>query len=151
MKALISIVLAAVLAAGCAAPAQAPAIVRYPQFNYAPTEPKAVVIYANPPSVDYEVIGEVRTRVAADVPMDRLEASLKEEAAKIGARGIVIVVRDVMSERKIRAPAAGAQPMGTAVTPGGGGVVPTQAGRTEEITIPVHEKEITGLVIRLKK
>ena len=142
------------LAAGCAAPLVAPTLVRDPQFNYPSTDARAVTIYKDPPAADYEVIGEVRTRVPATIPMDQVEASVKEEAAKIGATGVVIVVEDRVTEQKVQRPAAGAQqPIGTSGTPGGGGVatLPTQTGRTEEITIRVHEKQITGVVIRFKK
>ncbi len=142
---------AAVLAGACAA-ASAPHILRYPQFSYPPTEPRAVVIYTSPPSAEYEVIGEVRARVSADVPMDRLEASLKEEAAAIGANGVVIVVRERVTEQKIQRPVASPQqPVGTTGGVGGVTTLPTQAGRTEEITIRVREKEVTGVVIRFKK
>ena len=146
--------LAVVLAAACAAPLITPTVVRDSRFNYPATDPKAVTIYTRPPTADYDVIGEVRARVPATVPMDQVEASLKEEAAKIGATGVVIVVEDRVTEQKIQRPAAGAQqPIGTSGTPGGGGVanLPTQTGRTEEITIRVHEKQITGVVIRSKK
>ena len=141
------------LAAGCAAPLVAPTVVRDPKFNYLATEAKAVTIYRSPPAADYEVIGEIRARVPATVPMDQVEASLKEEAAKIGATGVVIVVEDRVTEQKVQRPAAGAQqPIGTSGTPGGGvATLPTQTGRTEEITIRVHEKEITGVVICSKK
>lgn len=104
-----------------------------------------MAIYTSPPSGEYEVIGEVRARVAADVPMDRLEASLKEEAAAIGANGVVIVVRERVTEQKIQLPAAAHQPIGA----GAVAVPPTR--QTEEITIRVHQKEITGVVIRFKK
>ena len=146
--------LAVVFAAGCAAPLVTSTVVREPKFNYLATEAKAVTIYRSPPAADYEVIGEIRARVPATVPMDQVEASLKEEAAKIGATGVVIVVEDRVTEQKVQRPAAGAQqPIGISGTPGGGGVatLPTQTGRTEEITIRVHEKEITGVVIRFKK
>lgn len=143
----------AVLTAGCAGPV-AVNVVRNPQFNYSATDAKAVAIHSSPPAAEYEVIGEVRTRVSAGVPMDQVEASLKEEGARIGANAVVIVVKDVVTEQKIQRPAAGSQqPVGTSGTPGGGGVatLPTQTGRTEEVTIRVHEKEITGVVIRFKK
>lgn len=146
--------LAVVLAAGCAAPLITPTVVRDPKFNYPATDAKAVTIYTNPPAAEYEVIGEVRTRVSANTPMDRVEAALKEEAAKIGATGVVMVVKGVVTEQKIQRPAAGSQqPIGTSGAPGGGGVatLPTQTGRTEEVTIQIHEKEITGVVIRFKK
>ena len=147
-----SFALAAVLAAGCAAPILAPSVVRDPKFNYPATQASAVAIYANPPAAEYEVIGEVRTRVSANTPMDRVEAALKEEAAKIGANGVVMVVKDVVTERKVQRPAARSeQPVGTSGTGGGVATLPTQTGRTEEITIRVHEKEITGVVIRSKK
>ena len=142
------------LAAGCAAQMVAPTVVRDSRFNYPATDPKTVTIHMSPPSAEYEVIGEVRARVPATAPMDQVEASLKEEAAKIGATGVVIVVEDRVTEQKVQRPAAGAQqPIGTSGTPGGGGVanLPTQTGRTEEITIRVHEKQITGVVIRSKK
>ncbi len=140
------------LAAGCAAPLMAPTLVRDPKFNYPATEAKAVTVYTSPPAADYEVIGEVRARVAANVPMARIEESLKEEAAKIGATGIVIVVEDRVTEQKVQRPAAGSQqPVGTSGTGGGVATLPTQTGRTEEITIRVREKEITGVVIRFKK
>jgi hypothetical protein len=145
--------LVAVLTAGCAAPV-AVNVVRNPQFNYSATDAKAVAIHSSPPAAEYEVIGEVRTRVSAGVPMDQVEASLKEEGARIGANAVVIVVKDVVTEQKIQRPAAGSQqPIGTSGAPGGGGVatLPTQTGRTEEVTIRVHEKEITGVVIRFKK
>jgi hypothetical protein len=132
----------------------APTVVRDRKFSYPATEARAVTVYRNPPASDYEVIGEMRARVPAAVPMEQVEASLKEEAAKIGATGVVIVVEDRVTERKVQRPAAGAQqPIGTSGTPGGSGVatLPTQTGRTEEITIRVHEKEITGVVIRSKK
>ena len=144
MKKLSALGLAGLLAAGCAAPL-APSIVRYPQFNYPPTEANAVAIYKDPPAAGYEVIGEVRARVAADAPMDRVEASLKEEAAKIGANGVVIVVEDRVTEQKIQRPAASHQPVGS------GAVAVPPARQTEEITIRVHDKEITGVVIRFKK
>ena len=142
------------LAAGCAAALVAPTVVRDRKFNYPATEARAVTIYTRPPAADYEVIGEVRGRVPATAPMDQVEALLKEEAAKIGATGVLIVVEDRVTERKVQRPAAGAQqPIGTSGTPGGSGVatLPTQTARTEEITIRVHEKEITGVVIRSKK
>ena len=144
MKKLSALGLAGLLAAGCAAPL-APKIVRYPQFNYPPTDAKAVTIYKDPPPAKYEVIGEVRTRIPADAPMDQFEQSLKEEAAKIGANGVVIVVEDRVTEQKIQRPAASHEPIG------GGAVAvppPRQAG---EITIRVNQKEITGVVIRFKK
>jgi len=160
MRALARFVLVAVLTAGCAGPV-AVNVVRNPQFNYSATDAKAVAIHSSPPAAEYEVIGEVRTRVSAGVPMDQVEASLKEEGARIGANAVVIVVKDVVTEQKIQRPAAGSQQpiigsqqaIGTAGTPRGGGVatLPTQTGRTEEVTIRVHEKEITGVVIRFKK
>jgi len=153
MRALARFALVAVLTAGCAAPV-AVNVVRNPQFNYSATDAKAVAIHSSPPAAEYEVIGEVRTRVSAGVPMDQVEASLKEEGARIGANAVVIVVKDVVTEQKIQRPAAGSQqPIGTSGAPGGGGVatLPTQTGRTEEVTIRVHEKEITGVVIRFKK
>ena len=153
MRALARFVLVAVLTAGCAGPV-AVNVVRNPQFNYSATDAKAVAIHSSPPAAEYEVIGEVRTRVSAGVPMDQVEASLKEEGARIGANAVVIVVKDVVTEQKIQRPAAGSQqPIGTSGAPGGGGVatLPTQTGRTEEVTIRVHEKEITGVVIRFKK
>ena len=153
MRALARFALVAVLTAGCAAPV-AVNVVRNPQFNYSATDAKAVAIHSSPPAAEYEVIGEVRTRVSAGVPMDQVEASLKEEGARIGANAVVIVVKDVVTEQKIQRPAAGSQqPIGTSWAPGGGGVatLPTQTGRTEEVTIRVHEKEITGVVIRFKK
>ena len=146
--------LTVVLAVGCATQMVAPTVVRDPRFNYPATDPKTVTIHMSPPSAEYEVIGEVRARVPATAPMDQVETSLKEEAAKIGATGVVIVVEDRVTEQKIQRPAAGAQqPIGTSGTPGGGGVatLPTQTGQTEEITIRVHEKQITGVVIRSKK
>lgn len=139
------------LATGCAAPLVAPTVVRDRKFNYPATEAKAVSVYTSPPTADYEVIGEVRARVPATVPMDQVEALLKEEAAKIGATGVVIVVEDRVTEQKIQRPAAGAQQPIPSGTGAGGVALPTQIGRTEEITIRVHEKEITGVVIRLKK
>ena len=142
------------LAAGCAAPLVAPTLVRDPQFSYPSTDAKAVTIYKDPPAADYEVIGGVRTRVPATVPMDQVEAAVKEEAAKIGASGVVLIVKDIVTEQKVQRPVTGPQqPIGTTGAPGAGGVaaVPTQTGRTEEITIRVHEKEITGVVIRFKK
>ena len=144
MKKLSALGLAGLLAAACAAPL-APSIVRYPQFHYPPTEARAVAIYKDPPAAEYEVIGEVRARVAADAPMDRVEASLKEEAAKIGANGVVIVVEERVTDQKIQRPAAAHQPIGA----GAVAVPPTR--QTEEITIRVHQKEITGVVIRFKK
>lgn len=153
MRALARFALVAVLTAGCAGPV-AVNVVRNPQFNYSATDAKAVAIHSRPPAAEYEVIGEVRTRVSAGVPMDQVEASLKEEGARIGANAVVIVVKDVVTEQKIQRPAAGSQqPIGTSGAPGGGGVatLPTQTGRTEEVTIRVHEKEITGVVIRFKK
>ncbi len=144
--------LVGLLASACAAPL-VPRIARSPQFNYPPTEPNAVVIYKDPPPVEYEVIGEVRARVPADTPTDRLEAALKEEAAKIGATGLVVVVQDRVTEQKVQRPAASSQQsVGTTGAPGGGvATIPTQTGRMEEVTIRVHEKEITGVVIRSKK
>ena len=139
------------LAAGCAAPLIAPTVVRDSRFNYLATEAKAVTVYTSPPAADYDVIGEVRARVPATAPMDQVEASLKEEAAKIGATGVVIVVEDRVTEQKIQRPAAGAQQPIPSGTGAGGVALPTQINRTEEITIRVHEKEITGVVIRLKK
>ena len=153
MRALARSALVAVLTAGCAGPV-AVKVIRNPQFNYSATDANAVAIHSSPPAAEYEVIGEVRTRVSAGVPMDQVEASLKEEGAQIGANAVVIVVKDVVTEQKIQRPAAGSQqPVGTSGAPGGGGVatLPTQTGRTEEVTIRVHEKEITGVVIRFKK
>ncbi len=153
MNTLARLALAALLAAGCAAPV-AVSVVRSPQYNYPATDARAVAIHTSPPAADYEVIGEVRTRVAASVPMDQVEASLKEEAARIGADAVVVVVQDRFTEQKVQRPAAGAQqPVGISGAPGGGGVatLPTPTGQMEEITIRVHEKEITGVVIRLKK
>ncbi|MBI3625436.1 MAG: hypothetical protein HY215_04730 [Candidatus Rokubacteria bacterium] len=140
------------LAVGCAAPL-APNIVRYPQFNYPPTDAKAVTIYKEPPPAQYEAIGEVRTRIPANAPMDQFEQALREEAAKIGANGVVMVVQDRVTEQKIQRPVMGAQqPVGASSTPGGGvATLPAQTGRMEEVTIRVHEKEITGVVIRFKK
>ena len=152
MRRLSALGLAGLLASACAA-SLAPSIVRYPQFHYPASEASSVVIYKDPPPVEYEVIGEVRARVAADTPKDRLEASLREEASKIGANGLVIVVQDRVTEHKVQRPALSSQqPVGTSGTPGGGvTILPTQAGRMEEVTIRVHEKEITGVVIRFKK
>ncbi len=152
MKKLAALGLAGLLAAACVAPL-APNIVRYPQFNYPPTDAKAVTIYKDPPRAEYEVIGEVRTRIPANSPMDQFEQALREEAAKIGANGVVMVVQDRVTEQKIQRPVAGAQqPVGTSSTPGGGvATLPAQTGRMEEVTIRVHEKEITGVVVRFKK
>ena len=63
----------------------------------------------------------------------------------------MIVVKDVVTEQKIQRPAAGAQQPVPSGTGAGGVALPTQTGRTEEVTIQVHEKEFTGVVIRLKK
>ena len=144
MKNLSALGLAVVLAAGCAAPF-APNIVRYPQYNYPPTDAKAVAIYKEPPPAQYEAIGEVRARIPANAPMDQFEQALREEAAKIGANGVVMVVQDRVTEQKIQRPAASHQPVGS------GAVAVPPARQTEEITIRVHDKEITGVVIRFKK
>ncbi len=144
MRKLSALGLAGLLAAGCAAPL-APNIVRYPQFNYAPTDAKAVIIYKDPPPAQYEVIGEVRARIPADAPMDQFEQALREEAAKIGANGVVIVVEDRVAEQKIQRPAASHEPIGA------GAVAVPPARQTGEITIRVNQKEITGVVIRFKK
>jgi hypothetical protein len=142
------------LLAACAAPLVSPALVRDPQFNYPRTDPAAVAIHRDPPPAPYEVIGELRARVPATVPMEEVERAFREEAAGIGASAVVLVVRDVFTEQKVQRPVTGPQqPVGTYGTPGGGGVgtLPVQAGRTEEVTIRVHEREVTGVVIRLKK
>lgn len=145
LKRLAALGLAGLIAAGCAA-SLAPNIVRYSQFNYLPTDAKAVSIYKDPPPAEYEVIGEVlRTRIPANSPMDQFEQALREEAAKIGANGVVMVVQDRVTEQKIQRPAASHQPIGS------GAVAVPPPRQTEEVTIRVNEKEITGVVIRFKK
>lgn len=146
--------LALALAAACAPALVAPTVVRDPRFSYPPTDARSVAVYRDPPAADYEVIGEVEVRVAGTTPVAEVEEAVREAAARIGAHGVVLVVRDVVTEQRVQRPSAGAQqPVGISGAPGGGGVVtlPAQTGRGEEVTIRVHEKEITGLVIRLKK
>jgi len=152
VRPLACVTLIALLALSCAARVPLD-VVRDPRFNYPPAEATAVRVYRVLPSAEYEVIGEVRGRIAAGVTMEQIERSLREEAARIGATGVVLVVQERLTERKVQRPAVGSrQPVGTSGARGGGvAAVPPQTGAMEEVIIRVHEKEIAGVVIRFKK
>ena len=91
------------------------------------------------------IVTEIDPTKALEAVMDGFRVMSMEEAAKIGANGVVIVVEERVTDQKIQRPAAAHQPIGA----GAVAVPPTR--QTEEITIRVHQKEITGVVIRFKK
>ena len=65
----------------------------YPNFNYSPTEPNKVQVYYMPPTVPFEIIGEVEGRGAPAASWDKVERYMKNEAASIGGDAIILVSR----------------------------------------------------------
>jgi len=66
---------------------------RYPGFNFLPTDPKNIQVYYIPPTVPFELIGEVRGEGPPIASWDEVETAMKKAVAKIGGDAIVIVSR----------------------------------------------------------
>ena len=96
----------------------------HPAMFYPPTQPEAVQIFQFPPSIQFEVIGEVEVRGAAAASWSRVEWRLKEEAAKIGGDAVIISK--------------------------GGSLVAVQRVNPN-LVMPIQSKHVYGVVIKWKK
>jgi len=63
----------------------------YPNFNYPTTDPNKILIYYMPPTVPFEIIGEVVGAGAPAASWDRVGNIMKKKAASIGGDAIIIV------------------------------------------------------------
>jgi len=63
----------------------------YPKLNYTPTKPKEVLIYYMPPTVEFEIIGEIEGAGAALASWNTVRNVMKKAAASIGGDAIIIV------------------------------------------------------------
>lgn len=63
----------------------------YPQFDYTPTQAKKVLMYYMPPTVPFEVIGEVTGEGAALASWRTVRKTMRRNAARIGGDAIIII------------------------------------------------------------
>jgi len=63
----------------------------YPGFNYDSKDPVAVQVFNIPPTVEFEIIGEVEGRGAPASSWGSVEGSMKKKAASIGGDAIILV------------------------------------------------------------
>ncbi len=63
----------------------------YPQFNYPRTQPNVVQVYYMPPTMAFEVIGEVEGSGAALASWGKVRNYMRKKAASIGGDAIIIV------------------------------------------------------------
>jgi hypothetical protein len=63
----------------------------YPQFDYSPTQAKKVLMYYLPPTVPFEIIGEVTGSGAALASWRTVRDTMKRNAATIGGDAIIVV------------------------------------------------------------
>jgi len=61
--------------------------------RYAASDPAKVELLRTPPTRDHDRLGEVTVDASVDPapPMEKIEAALKQEAARLGADAVVIV------------------------------------------------------------
>jgi len=79
----------------------------YPQFNYLPTRSNAIQVYYMPPTMPFEVIGEVEGSGAALASWNKVRNYMKKKAASIGGDAIVIVNKKMPYIGTQRTPATG--------------------------------------------
>ncbi len=65
----------------------------YPGYNFAPTSPSKIQVYHMPPTVLFEIIGEVEARGVPAASWGKIENYMKKEAGFIGGDAIVLVDR----------------------------------------------------------
>ncbi|MFO7980641.1 MAG: hypothetical protein R6V00_07405, partial [Candidatus Aminicenantes bacterium] len=81
-------ILVAILAFGCCVRAR---VSQYPGFDYSPQNPNNVQVFNIPPTVPFEVIGEVTGYGAPAASWGRVENYMREKAALIGGDAIIFV------------------------------------------------------------
>lgn len=117
-------------------------VAAYPGFNYEPTNPKNIQVFNVPPTVPFEIIGEVegegRGKLTRKLAMD----GMKEKAASIGGDAIVFVVNREKYEGTVTTPS-----QATAFVYGNYIYYTYQPG----MTVAVSKKHMIGLVIKWKK
>jgi hypothetical protein len=68
--------------------------VRYPNANFAPTNPSSVSVFSAFPPQPYEVIGEAIASGAPAATWGSVARGLKAKAAAIGGDAVVIIIQD---------------------------------------------------------
>jgi len=66
-------------------------VAQYPGYNYRSTNPKYIQIYYMPPTVPFNIIGEVESAGAPLASWGRVENSMREKAASIGGDAIILI------------------------------------------------------------
>lgn len=116
-------------------------VASYPGFNYKPTNPNNIHVFNIPPTVPFEIIGEVegtgRGKLTRKLAMD----GMKKKAASIGGDAIVFVVNREIYDGTVATPSrANAFVYGNYI------YYTYQPG----MTVAVSKKHMIGLVIKWK-